>query len=171
MAETFSLIWKNIFLRVILVVCAAIAIVFLLQETRVAWGAFLGAFVIAYLFDPVITRLTKSRFIPRGLAVLLVMVFIFAFLFLGAAMVANIIVFEVNTVHEHFGESWGHFKQWVDTSAPPWFADAFHRVTDLISKNISVEKLQQEFLTGDSLSKNTDSILKGTGTFLGIVIK
>ena len=166
MAETFNLMWQNIFLRIIVVVCVAIGIVLLLQETRAAWGAFLGAFVIAYLFDPVITRLTKSRFIPRGLAVLLVMVFIFSFLFLGAALVANILVFEVNTVHDHFGESWGHFKQWVDTSAPPWFADAFHQVTNLISQNVSVEKLQQEFLAGDSLSKNSDSILKGAGTFL-----
>ncbi len=172
MIDTLNLVWKNIYLRVILVIFAIIAILLLLAKTQLAWGCFLGAFLIAYLVDPIVTKLSQNRFFPRWLAVTLMMIFIVAFIFMGGLLLTNIL-FEVTTMQAGLGESWMNFMQWLNTTAPRWFTEPFNRAVQLISQNVDyelLEKWKEEALKVEFLSSSVSNLFRGVGQFLeGIV--
>ncbi len=173
MIDTLKLIWQNIYLRVILVTFAVLAILLLLAKTQLAWGCFLGAFLIAYLVDPVVTKLSQSRFFPRWLAVILMMSFIVTFVFLGALLLTNILV-EVTTMQSGLGEAWAGFMNWLNSNAPKWFAALFSQVTQLIAQNVDYELLEQwkeEALKIEFLSSSVSNLFRGVGHFLEGIIQ
>jgi predicted PurR-regulated permease PerM len=89
--DTFSRIWQNIYLRVLLIVAAVYLTVVVLQATRVAWVTFLIAFLIAYLVEPLVDRLEKSRLVPRWLSIAITMLLIVLFFVVGVILATEIL--------------------------------------------------------------------------------
>ncbi len=172
MIDTLSLIWRNIYLRVILVTFATIAILLFLAKTQLAWGCFLGAFLIAYLVDPIVTKLSQNRFFPRWLAVIFIMAFIVTFIFMGVLLFTNIL-FEVTTMQAGLGKSWASFMQWLNTTAPRWFVEPFNRAVEVISQSVDyelLEKWKEEALKVEFLSNSVSNLFRGVGQFLESII-
>lgn len=68
-------IWQNVYLRTALIIAIVLVIGWMLDKTQLAWRSFLIAFMIAYIFNPMVERLQAWR-VPRWLGVGLSMTFI-----------------------------------------------------------------------------------------------
>lgn len=82
MGDAFKELWKNPYVRVLLLLLVLYALYSLLARTRIAWQSFFIAWTLAYLVDPAVTWLERHR-IARWLGVLLS--FLAAFVLLGVA--------------------------------------------------------------------------------------
>lgn len=92
MIDTFKRIWGNIYLRVVLIIAVCYEAMIVLKSTQIAWSSFLIAFLIAYLFEPLVSRLEKAKLVARWLSVALTVILILVFFVVGAILLGNILV-------------------------------------------------------------------------------
>ena len=130
MIDTLKLIWQKYLLTSYFSYFCCPCNLAITSKNATGLGLLSRAFLIAYLVDPVVTKLSQSRFFPRWLAVILMMSFIVTFVFLGALLLTNILV-EVTTMQSGLGEAWAGFMNWLNSNAPKWFATLFSQVTQL----------------------------------------
>jgi predicted PurR-regulated permease PerM len=90
-ADTSRRIWQNIYLRVLLMIGVVFLVLFVLRATRIAWGSFLIAFLIAYLAEPLVSRLERNRLLPRWLSVAVTVLLIVLFFVLGVVLVGEVL--------------------------------------------------------------------------------
>lgn len=92
MLDTFKRVWDNIYLRVLFLAGSFYLVFFLLSATRIAWGSFLIAYLIAYLVEPFVLRLEKARLVARWLSVALTVLLILVLFVIGTLLVGDILL-------------------------------------------------------------------------------
>lgn len=122
MADTFSRIWQNIYLRVLLIAVLLWTSVWLLRATQIVWISFLIAFLIAYLVEPFVSRLERTRVVPRPVGVILSMSIILLFLVVGTLLLGDVLV-QLSVlpaqITPFFEDLPGRLKV-LEDSSPPW---------------------------------------------------
>lgn len=115
-------IWHNVYLRTALIVAAVLLIGWMLGKTELAWRSFLIAFMIAYIFNPVVERLQAWR-LPRWLGVGLSMTFIVSLvgitLLMLLAIVDSLIELPINAA-----SALSRAPDWYSNHAPEWLKSA-----------------------------------------------
>ena len=67
--------WKNSYVRILLLVALAVLLYYFLAATGVVWVSFLIAYTLAYVANPLVSKLERLR-LPRWAGVALVMLFL-----------------------------------------------------------------------------------------------
>ncbi len=92
MLDTFRRVWDNIYLRVLFIIGSTYLVFILFRATRIAWGSFLIAYLIAYLAEPLVLRLERARLVARWLSVALTVLLILIFFVIGTILVGDILL-------------------------------------------------------------------------------
>ena len=138
MVDTFQRVWQNIYLRVILIISVVYGLFWLIQQTQLAWTSFLIAFLIAYLVEPIVLRLERTRIIRRWFSVTLVIVFIFLFLVVSVLLLREVVL-RLAVLLDDIPPLLAQLTVWVEgleTNAPPLvatlLADNAEGIQDLV---------------------------------------
>ena len=81
--------WKNSYVRVLLVVAVAVLLYFFLAATGVVWVSFLIAYTLAYIANPIVSKLERLR-VPRWVGVALGMLLLTALLSMASFVLGRI---------------------------------------------------------------------------------
>ena len=117
MENTFKQIWQNIYLKLIFISLISLVVVLILIKTRIVWGSFLGAFIIAYIADPPVQCVANRRICPRFLGVGITILVLLAFIFLGGILLTDLLV-HIAALPLLLVPTWESFLNWLNTSAP-----------------------------------------------------
>jgi predicted PurR-regulated permease PerM len=77
MGTALAEVWANAYVRVLVVVLAVLALLYLLFQTRIVWTSFLIAYLLAYIANPLIIWLQRRR-VRRWLGVIIVFLIVVA---------------------------------------------------------------------------------------------
>lgn len=165
MQDTFGRIWDNIYLRVLLIVVLAYALLWLLRATQIAWTSFLIAFLIAYLVEPIVSRLEHTRIMRRWMSVTFVIVFILLF-FVVSVLLAGEVLVQLSSLPAQVLPLLESLPEWVselEENAPPLLATFLVDNTPGIQNFISEQQRQLSFWA----QREARQILRLVGTIFG----
>ncbi len=137
MQDTLKQIWANIYLRVIFIVLALIVLFKLIVITRLAWISFLTAFLIAYLVEPIVKRLERTKVFPRWLSIVVTMVVILLFFTVGVLLMGEVLAqlsVLPNSIRPLLSEDIPTLIADLEKKSPPWLAKIFQENTPEVQK-------------------------------------
>ncbi len=112
MREALAQVWSNAYVRVGVLLLGLYFIYELLRATSSVWVAFLIAFTLAYLTEPLVRALERYR-VRRSIAVLLVYASFFLFLGLASVLLAEVVV-QLSQLTEKLPEILRPLNGWVE---------------------------------------------------------
>ena len=111
------MIWRNVYLRALLLALLVILVVYLITVTRLAWRSFLIALLVAYLVNPALEWLARRR-IPRGVGVALFMTLLITFFLIATVLLSSILV-DLAQIPAALGRSLATLPDWLQSDRPP----------------------------------------------------
>ncbi len=136
-------------------------------KTRVVWGSFLGAFIIAYILDPPVQCVANRRICPRLLGVGISMIILLAFVLFGAILLTDLLM-HITSLPLLLVPVWQNFLNWLNTSAPHWFQHSMGHMLDYLKQSTGgeISNWQEEILKLEFLSANASNLFQGVGNVL-----
>ncbi len=168
MENTFKQIWQNIYLKLIFISLITLVVVLILIKTRVVWGSFLGAFIIAYILDPPVQCAANRRICPRLLGVGISIFVFLAFVLLGGILLTDLLV-HIAALPLLLVPTWESFLGWLNTSAPSWLQHSMGHLLDFLEQNMnggSIANWQEEILKLEFLSASASNLFQGVGSIV-----
>ena len=135
----------NPYVRTLVLLLAAVGLFLLLRETRLVWGSFLLALLIAYLLLPIVDWI-ESRGAHRGVGVLVVAVLVLMFL-LGVGLLGVAVGAQLSTLANQIPrlvETLREVPFMVARLLDPTFDTVFQQV--FMTLNVMSERLVDEVL-------------------------
>lgn len=165
MTNAFLEVWRNPWVRVAVFALSIYLFFQFLQTITSVILVFLFAYLIAYLFNPMLDWLQKRR-VRRGVGILLVILLLVAFVVLGIFILIAVVNQLTSFAQQlpQLIESGGTFfrgllKRFNDFEQVPWIAQYSDQLSEMWQRNVST--LSQNAL------KFFQGLLQQSGTFLG----
>lgn len=130
-------IWQNVYLRTALIIAIVLVIGWMLDKTQLAWRSFLIAFMIAYIFNPMVERLQAWR-VPRWLGVGLSMTFIVGLVVLILLMLLAILDSLIE-LPISAASALSRTPDWYSNHAPDWLKSAVQQGLAFINEDIPLD--------------------------------
>lgn len=160
--DTFERIWKNIYLRVGLIIGVAYLVFYILGATRLAWVSFLIAFLIAYLVEPFVARLESLRLVPRWLSVGITLLLITLFFIIGIILIGEILA-QFATLPSIIRPVLETLPADLEKRTPLWLAELLGDSTTSVQ---AFYEQQRGFIVA-WLQGQTRFLVRNLGTFFG----
>jgi predicted PurR-regulated permease PerM len=161
-SDTLKRIWQNIYLRVLLMIGAVYLTIFVLRVTRIAWSSFLVAFLIAYLAEPLVSRLERNRLLPRWLSVAITVLLIVLFFVLGVVLIGEVLA-QLATLPGVVIPFLNNLPTELEKLSPPWLLILFNDST----ANLQAFYEQQRSDLIFWLQGQGRLVVRGIGKFFG----
>lgn len=165
MTNAFLEVWRNPWVRVAVFALSIYLFFQFLQTITSVILVFLFAYLIAYLFNPMLDWLQKRR-VRRGVGVLLVILLLVAFVALGVLILIAVVnqlsafVQQLPQLIESGGVFFtGLLKRFNDFEQVPWIAQYSGQLGEIWQRNVSAfSQTALKFFQG---------LLQQSGTFIG----